>query len=123
MITFLKKSWLWFLAALSGLLLIFLYRKASALRNELKLLQAVELKRRTQLEEAQALARVEDDQKRITQLKVELSYLRSSIRERDEKLALIEQDVKEQTDQVLKAKSFAELERLLNSSREEAQKK
>jgi uncharacterized protein HemX len=123
MITFLKKSWLWFLAALSGLLLIFLYRKASALRNELKLLQAVELKRRTQLEEAQALARVEDDQKRITQLKVELSYLRSSIRERDEKLVLIEQDVKEQTDQVLKAKSFAELERLLNSSREEAQKK
>jgi hypothetical protein len=103
--------------------LIFLYRKASALRNELKLLQAVELKRRTQLEEAQALARVEDDQKRITQLKVELSYLRSSIRERDEKLVLIEQDVKEQTDQVLKAKSFAELERLLNSSREEAQKK
>ena len=118
-----KKLWLWFLAALSGLLLIFLYRKASALRNELKLLQAVELKRRTQLEEAQALARVEDDQKRITQLKVELSYLRSSIRERDEKLVLIEQDVKEQTDQVLKAKSFAELERLLNSSREEAQKK
>ena len=69
------------------------------------------------------MARVEDDQKRITQLKVELSYLRSSIRERDEKLVLIEQDVKEQTDQVLKAKSFAELERLLNSSREEAQKK
>lgn len=123
MTNLLKKSWLWILAALSGLALIFLYRKALALRNELKLLQAVELKRRTQLEEAQALARVEDDQKRIAQLKVELSYLRSSIRERDEKLAVIEQGVKKQTDQVLKAKSFAELERILNSSQDEAKKK
>lgn len=122
MTAFLKKSWLWLLAALSGLLLIFLYRKASALRNELKLLQAVELKRRTQLEEAQTLAQVEDDQKRIAQLKLELSYLRSSIRERDEKLAVIEQGVKKQTDQILKAKSFAELEKLMKASQEEAKK-
>jgi flagellar biosynthesis/type III secretory pathway M-ring protein FliF/YscJ len=115
--TFLKKWALALSALLASLILFWLYRKAAALRTELKLLQAMELKRKAELEEAQKLAQAETDQQRVAQLQVELSCLRGDIRARDEKLAAVEQAVKIQTDQVLKAKSFAELEKILEASR------
>jgi uncharacterized protein HemX len=115
--TFLKKWALALSALLASFVLFWLYRKAAALRTELKLLQAMELKRKAELEEAQKLAQAETDQQRVAQLQVELSCLRGDIRARDEKLAAVEQAVKIQTDQVLKAKSFAELEKILEASR------
>jgi len=118
MTTYLKKYWLHLLSLLAAISLYFLYRKATSLRTELKLLRDMELKRKAELEEAQHLAQVEADQQRVERLKVELSCLRSETRARDEKLALVEQAVKTQTDQVLKAKSFAALEKILKASQE-----
>lgn len=116
--TYLKKWSLAFFAFLAACALIYLYRKAAKLRDELKMLQTMEIRKRMEVEDAKHQAQADEAKSKAKQLELELDYLRKQIRAKDDSLIQLELAAKKQNDQILKAKSFAELEKLLQSSQE-----